>query len=163
MNEPRTIVAAPIRKSFRVRSPQQRAFETFLGAMGSWWPKGHSVLKTPQRDVLIEPRVGGRWYEIGEDGSEYQWGKVLEWQAPERVLLAWQLNADFTYDPDLVTEVEVRFRPDGDSTIVDFEHRHLERFGADGLARLAAMETGMDEGWESILQGYSQEAARRAA
>jgi hypothetical protein len=53
----------------------------------------------------------GRWFEIGEDGSECNWGKVLAWEPPTRVLLAWQINGDWKYDASLVTEVEVTFTP----------------------------------------------------
>jgi hypothetical protein len=69
--ETQRIAPAPIRKTLRVRAPQARAFEIFMAGMGRWWPKGHSLLQSPQRDVVVEPRAGGRWYEIGEDGSEY--------------------------------------------------------------------------------------------
>jgi uncharacterized protein YndB with AHSA1/START domain len=150
----RAITAAPIRKSLRVRAPREGAFRTFVASMGSWWPKEHSVLTAPRADVVIEPEVGGRWYEIGEDGSEYQWGRVLLWDAPERIVLAWQLTADFTYDPEFETEVEVRFLADGQETLVEFEHRHLERYGAEGAARLAELEMGMDAGWGDILERY---------
>ena len=156
--EPQRIAAAPIRKTLHVRAPQQHAFDVFLGAMGSWWPQEHSILKSPRRDVIIEPFVDGRWYEVGEDGSEDQWGRVLAWDAPNRVVLAWQLSADFCFDPDLVTEVEVSFHPEVDKTRVEFEHRHLDRYGAEGLAKLASMEMSMDEGWGDILQIYVERA-----
>jgi uncharacterized protein YndB with AHSA1/START domain len=153
--ETQRIAAAPIRKTLRVRAPQARAFEVFMAGMGRWWPKGHSLLQSPQRDVVVEPRPGGRWYEVGEDGSEYEWGKVLEWRAPERALLAWQLTGEWAYDPDFLTEVEIVFRADGDGTIVEFEHRKLEAF--DRTARDGHV-MGMDEGWGAILEGYREAA-----
>jgi hypothetical protein len=157
--EAQLITAAPIRKTLHVRAPQQRAFDVFVSRMGDWWPAEHSILQAPRKAVVVEPRVDGRWYEVAEDGSEDQWGKVLAWDAPNRILLAWQLTADFIYDPELVTEVEVSFHTDRDGTRVEFEHRHLDRYGAEGLAKLASMEMSMDEGWGMILQRYVEVAA----
>jgi hypothetical protein len=156
--ETRRISPAPIRRTLTVKADLDKAFRTFVGAMGSWWLKGHSLLASPQKDVVIEPRAGGRWYEIGEDGSEQVWGKVLAWEAPERVILAWQLNAEWSYDPDFETTVEVRFTPDGDHTIVDFEHRDLERFGENAEAVRGDYDTGMDGGWRELLAGYQRAA-----
>lgn len=152
--EARHISPAPIRKSLRVRAGRKKAFDTFAGAMGSWWLKTHSLVESGQKDVIIEPRAGGRWYEVGNDGSEKQWGRVLAWEAPDRVVLAWQLNAEWTYDPDLETTVEVRFTEDGDHTIVDFEHRDLERFGD----KADETRQGMDGGWGELLAGYRRVA-----
>ena len=104
--------------------------------------------------MIIEPRAGGRWYEIGNDGTEKQWGRVLAWEAPERLLLAWQLNAEWTYDPDFETTVEVRFTADGDHTIVEFEHRDLDRFGEKAEEVRGGYETGMEGGWGQLLAGY---------
>jgi hypothetical protein len=159
--EAQRISTAPIRRTLKVRASQQKAFDTFVAGMGGWWMKSHTLLGSPQQDVVIEPRAGGRWYEIGEDGSEMNWGKVLAWEAPDRVVLAWQLNAQWTYDPDFETTVEVRFTPDGDHTIVEFEHRDLERFGekADEICRDDA--TGIGGGWTALLAGY-QSAAETA-
>jgi uncharacterized protein YndB with AHSA1/START domain len=159
--ETRQILAAPIRKSLLVRASRQRAFDVFIGAMHGWWPMEHSLV-TGRSDIVIEPEVGGRWYEVAEDGSETQWGKVLAWEPPERVVLAWQLSADFTYDPAFETEVEVRFLAEGDETRVEFEHRHLDRYGAEGLAKLAAMDMSMDEGWGDILSLYAEVASAPA-
>ena len=155
--EAQRIAPAPIRKSLRVKASREKAFDTFVGGMGGWWIKGHSLLKTtPQTDVVIEPQTGGRWYEVGADGSEMDWGKVLDWDRPDRVRLAWQLNADWTYDPAFETVVEVRFTADGDHTLVEFEHRGLEAFGE----RAAETAQGMDLGWGELLEGYGKAAER---
>ena len=153
--EAQRIAPAPIRKTLRVRASRQKAFDTFV-AMGGWWLKSHTLQPTGQRDVVIEPRSGGRWYDVGEDGAEMEWGRVIAWDAPERLVLAWQLNADWTYDPAFETVVEVRFTADGDHTLVEFEHRGLEAFGE----RAAETAQGMDLGWGELLEGYGKAAER---
>ncbi len=123
--------ARPDREGTARPRQRERAFAVFA-KMGGWWLEGHSVLKqlhgTEQADLVIEPRTGGRWYELGENGKEYDWGRVLAWEPPARLLLCWQLNGEFTYDPALETTIEVTFTEDGDHTLVRFEHRDLERF-----------------------------------
>ena len=156
--EAQRIQPAPIRKTLRVRAAPEKAFDIFVGHMGDWWLKSHSLLKSTQKDVVVEPRTGGRWYEIGEDGSEQDWGRVLDWQRPERVLLAWQLTADWAYDSAFETTVEVRFTPDGDHTIVDFEHRDLERFGERAAEIRGGYESGMEGGWGKLLANYAERA-----
>ena len=109
---------------------------------------------------MIEPKVDGRWYELGEDGSTCEWGKVLAWDPPRRLVLAWQLDHEFRYDPALVTEVEIRFTGIGPKrTRVEFEHRHLDRFGA-AAERLRG---DMDKGWGQILDEYARTADAASA
>src|SRR5262249_10217986 len=74
MNEPHD--ETTIRKTLVVDAPAERAFRVFSQSMGSWWPKEHHIGKSPLKECVIEPRVGGRWYEVGEDGSQCEWGKV---------------------------------------------------------------------------------------
>jgi uncharacterized protein YndB with AHSA1/START domain len=148
---------APVRKTVTVRAGAARAFEVFAGGIGSWWPHSHSVGSSPQKNVVLEPRAGGRWFEIGEDGQECNWGRVLAWEPPARLLLAWQINGNWKYDPDLVTEVEVTFTAVGpDLTRVDLEHRDLERFGD----KMEPVRTAIDSegGWTQIIRLYAQAA-----
>jgi uncharacterized protein YndB with AHSA1/START domain len=152
-----TITPAPVRKSIRVKAPPTRAFEVFTAGMGRWWIKTHSINASPLADVIIEPRAGGRWFERGEDGSECPWGHVIAWEPPSRLLLAWQIGGDWKFDPDLVTEVEVRFTPERDGTRVDLEHRNIERFGANADAIRAAFES--PEGWGGLLDSFAAIAA----
>lgn len=152
-----TINPAPVRRSVTVKASQARAFKVFTEEFGRWWPRSHHIGASPMTSGMIEPRAGGRWYEICEDGSQSDWGKVLVWEPPQRIVLAWQLNARFQYDPTLVTEVEVRFTQDGEATRVDLEHRNLERFGSD--AEKVRTSIGSPNGWASILESYAAAAA----
>jgi hypothetical protein len=151
-----TIQPAPIRKSLVVEADVERAFTVFTSRMGSWWPRSHSTAASPLVDVIVEPRAGGRWYERGEDGSETEWGKVLHWEPPARVLLGWQLDGNWKYNPACVTEVEINFTslPAG-GTRVDFEHRHLERLGDNA----GAIRELLNSGWGGILDLYGKQAS----
>jgi uncharacterized protein YndB with AHSA1/START domain len=158
---PATIQPAPVRKSVTVKADAARAFEVFTGGIGRWWPRSHCIASSPQKDVVLEPKVGGRWFEIGEDGSQCNWGKVLAWEPPARLLLAWQVGADWKYDPNLVTEVEVTFTPvEGGATRVDLEHRNLERFGD----KIEPVRSQIDSpnGWTGILKLYAEAAEASA-
>jgi uncharacterized protein YndB with AHSA1/START domain len=142
-----------------VEAPIERAFAVFTEGFGRWWPASHHIGKADLVDAIIEPRPGGRWYERSADGSECDWGHVIAWEPPRRVLLAWQLDADWRYDPDLITEVDVRFEADGERTRVTFEHRHLERMG--DRAEEVRRSVDSPEGWRGILAAYSHAAAAR--
>jgi uncharacterized protein YndB with AHSA1/START domain len=145
---------APVRKQVTVQTPQALAFEVFCQRMGSWWNPGHHIAQTPFAEVVIEPREGGRWLERDADGNECVWGSVLSWQPPHRLVLGWQLDQSWAYDPDLVTEVEVRFVEEGPSTTrVELEHRNLDRFGPAATGIRDALD-GAD-GWAGLLRRYA--------
>jgi uncharacterized protein YndB with AHSA1/START domain len=120
-----------VRKTLDVNAPQEVAWRVFTEKIGSWWPLAHyKIGKVNAVDAVIEPSVGGFWYERGEDGSTCKWGSVLAWEPPSRLLLSWDINADWSYDPELKTEVEIRFiRVSEETTRVELEHRKLDRFG----------------------------------
>ena len=153
----KTIVPAPVRKSVRVGAPPERAFRVFTDGIRRWWPKSHHIGASDLDFQVIEPKAGGRWCEHCVDGSECDIGKVLVWEPPARLVLGWQLTADWKFDPSLITEVEVRFIADGaNATRVELEHRKLERYGE----RADAYRTIIDspEGWGGLLQLFKQTA-----
>jgi uncharacterized protein YndB with AHSA1/START domain len=84
---------------------------------------------------------------------------VLAWDPPSRLVLSWDITADWQYDPDLKTEIEIRFIAEGkDATRVELEHRKLDRYGA----RVAEMRRIFDtEGdWGRLLAMFAAHAAR---
>lgn len=149
----KTIAPAAIRKSFTVRATPEKAFEVFTAGFDRWWPKTHYIGSSPLKTAILEPGVGGRWYGLHEDGGQNAWGDVLAWDPPTYLLLAWRITHEWGYDPNLLTEVEVRFTAVGDGeTRVDFEHRGLERFGDGETA--AGTRVAMDGGWGKILESF---------
>ena len=149
-----------VRQSVVVGAPPDRAFAVFTEGMSSWWPmESYSIASGPMAEAVIEPREGGRWFERSEDGSECDWGRVLKWEPPARVVLAWQISAEWGYDPGLHTEVEVRFTPADDGrTRVDLEHRKLENYGE--LAEQMRAIFGSDDGWAGLLRRFTAAAGR---
>ena len=72
--------------------------------------------------------------------------------------LAWQIDGQFRYAPDLITEIEVTFTDQGDgATRVDLEHRNLERLGDDAEHGRAMLDA--PNGWGLILTLYAQAAS----
>jgi uncharacterized protein YndB with AHSA1/START domain len=147
------IHVAPVRKQLVVKASQSRAFAVFTSQMSRWWPATHSILKSTLKECIVEPRPGGRWYSVGEDGSSCQTGYVIAWQPPQALVLAWQINAEWRYDPELVTEVEVKFIAEGEhSTRIELEHRYLERIG--DKAAEARNSVDSPGGWGAILESF---------
>jgi hypothetical protein len=75
-----------------------------------------------------------------------------------RLVLSWDITADWPYDSSLKTEIEVRFIADGKGrTSVELEHRHLDRYGA----RRDEMRTIFDSTgyWGRLLESFASAAA----
>ncbi|HVM99167.1 MAG TPA: SRPBCC family protein [Caulobacteraceae bacterium] len=152
-----TIKPSAIRKTLFLKATREKAFSVFTEGFGRWWPSTHYIGDSPLKLAVLEPGVGGRWYGLHEDGIERPWGEVLVWEPPARLVLAWRIDHSFGYDPNLLTEVDVRFIALEDGrTRLEFEHRDLERFGDSEAAERT--RTSMDGGWGMIL-GRFQEAA----
>jgi len=148
----------PVRKQIVVAASQAHAFRVFTNGIERWWPREHHIGKAPMKSAVVEPRVGGRWYEIGEDGSECDWGKVLVWEPPARLVLAWQITARWQYDPAFVTEVEVTFSAEGPKrTRVVLEHRNLDRFGDAAPAMRDAFDSS--GGWTGTVEIFGKVAS----
>jgi uncharacterized protein YndB with AHSA1/START domain len=147
-----------VRKVISVKAPRAIAWRVFTEQMGTWWPLAvYKIGKTNAVDAVIEPRIGGRWYERGGDGSTCDWGTVLSWEPQTRLVLSWDITADWQPDPSVKTEIEVRFIAEGeDATRVELEHRRLDRYGA----RRDEMRNIFDkEGdWGRLLQMFARVA-----
>lgn len=150
-----------VAKTERVRAPLAVAFEVFIEQ--KWWPvRTHHLAEPPGREVVLEPFVGGRWYERATDGTETDWGTVLAWQPPYRLLLTWQVSPKWTYeeDPGRASEIEVTFTPEGPHlTRVDFVHRRLERYGR----HTKQMRRILEEKGGGPLRAFAKHIAKRRA
>jgi len=143
-----------VRKEVVVSASRERAFRVFTEQIDLWWPRSHHIGKSPMKQFILEPRAQGRWYAVNVDGTECDTGKVLIWDPPHRVVLAWQITGKWEYDPNFVTEVDVRFFPEAaDRTRVELEHRDIERFGL--MAQNIRDSISSPGGWSGILQAFA--------
>lgn len=146
----------PVRKTISVKTSVERAFAVFTAGFDSWWPRSHALFEEGLEAAIIEGRVGGRCYQRAADGRECDWGRILAWEPPVRVLIAWQLDGQWQFDPDLshASEVEVTFTAEADGTTrVDLEHRHFDRHGA----HAGQVQSGVDSpmGWGGLLEAFA--------
>ena len=140
------LILEVIRKTVTVDCAVEKAFRVFTADAITWWPvETHSIHESVNQ-IVFEPKVGGAVYEVGTNGERGHWATVLAWEPPHRLVLAWNI---LEREGDL-TEVEVRFRPQGEATRIELEHRGWENVQLDGPAKRANYETG----WDAVLGKY---------
>ena len=134
-----------VRKQVVVEAPIERAFDAFTEEFDKVKPREHNMLAVEIAETVFEPRVGGRIYDRGIDGSECAWARVLAYEPPQRVVFSWDISPRWQLetDPARTSEVEVRFVAEGpERTRLELEHRNIERHG---------------EGWEQLREGVDAE------
>ena len=145
-----------VRRQVVVNAPQAKAFAAFTERLGEFKPPEHNLLAAPIAETVFEPRAGGHIYDRAEDGSQCRWARVLAYEPPDRVVFSWDISPRWQIepDPDLTSEVEVRFVPESpDRTRVELEHRHLDRHGP-GWQSVADGVDG-DQGWPLYLARFA--------
>lgn len=148
-----------VRKTIVVDAPLAHVFTVFTRDLDSWWPRDHHIGGTKTFEAILEPKAGGRWYERGDNGVESTWGHVLAYEPPRRVLLTWELSADFRADASIGSEVEVTFAAEApERTLVTLTHRHLERYGDKAEAMRTLFES--DNAWATTLRTFKDVAER---
>jgi uncharacterized protein YndB with AHSA1/START domain len=149
---------AVVQRRVVVKGTPERAFAVFTDRFDAIKPREHNMLGTPIVATVLEPHVGGRIVDRGEDGSECAWARILAYDPPDRIVFTWDIGPTWQLETDQAnaSEVEIRFVPDGpDRTLVELEHRHLDRHGPgweslrDGVAD--------NQGWPLYLARYAAE------
>jgi uncharacterized protein YndB with AHSA1/START domain len=144
----------PITRSVTVRRDVEPAFRIFTEEIGTWWPveaNSRAARDFEGEDVKVErvefqTRAGGQVLEHLSNGQVLPWADVREWDPPKRFVLAW--HPTFSERPP--TEVEVRFTPTADGTLVELEHRGWELLGSE----LADLKGGYAAGWITTLERF---------
>jgi Activator of Hsp90 ATPase homolog 1-like protein len=144
----------PITRSVTVRRDVEQTFRIFTEEIGTWWPveaNSRAARDFEGEDVKVErvefqTRTGGQVLEHLSNGRTLPWADVLAWDPPRRFVLAW--HPTFSERPP--TEVEVRFMPSGDGTLVELEHRGWELLGSE----VEDLKGGYAAGWIMTLERF---------
>lgn len=134
--------------------PQPEAFALFAD-LDRFKPREHNMLDVPIEQTVMEQHPGGAIYDRGVDGTTCQWGRVVSFDPPDRLVFTWDIGPDWRVTSDLshASEVEVTFTPDGDErTRVTLVHRHIDRHGK----AWESLRAGLDapDGWPIYLSRY---------
>ena len=146
-----------VRSAIVVDAPVERAFRVFTEDFDSVKPREHNILGVDIAETVFEPRGGGRVYDRGVDGSECEWGRVLAFDPPNRVVFSWDISPQWQIEADAnkTSEIEVRFLAEGaNRTRVELEHRNLDRHG-DGWEGVREGVRG-EGGWPLYLERFSE-------
>ena len=144
-----------IRTEIVVEAPIERAFRLFTEEFDQIKPREHNMLDVDIAETVFESHVGGRVFDRGVDGSEYQWARVLAFEPPDRLVFSWDISPQWQLesDPAKTSEVEVRFIAEGpERTRVELEHRHLDRHGQGWPSMRDAVDG--ESGWPLYLQRF---------
>src|SRR5262249_26448376 len=137
-----------------------RAFEVFTDQIGTWWSPDHHIIQSELKEMVFEPWVGGNVYDVGVDGSECRWARVLVLEPPRRLMFSWDIDLSWQIETDAArsSEIEVVFEEDGpERTRVTLVHRHLDRHG-DGWEQMRDA-VGAPDGWRHGLTVFALRAA----
>ncbi len=150
-----------VQEAIAIRASKQKVFEAYVGHINRWWPRqgtyrySFAPAGREPRHIVFERGLGGRFYEVFDDGSELVIGHITRWDPPNRLGYTWR-------DPSWPgqTDVSVSFIEENGVTTVTVTH---SGFGAAGVPAVGAgYHTGLVEilaafaGWvadESLLPG----------
>jgi uncharacterized protein YndB with AHSA1/START domain len=149
-----------VRASVTVEAPIDHAFKVFTEQMGTWWPPENHLLEGELSEMVFEPRTGGHIYDLGVDGTESHWSRVLAYEPPNRLVLSWDISSQWQIetDPARASEVEILFIAEGPNrTRLELAHRHLDRHG-EGWESMRD-SVGGSEGWQKGLDAFATAVA----
>jgi len=120
--------------ALRVAATADRAFSAFTNDIGAWWRPSPMFRFTPRDPGVLsfEPGPAGRLIETRAGGKVFEIGRISVWEPPSRLVFGWR---QATFEPNQVTEVEVRFDDLGAETRVTVEHRGWDSVPAAHVAR----------------------------
>ena len=145
----------PVRVSVIVPLTVARTFDRFARELRAWWPREYTWGQDVLQDIGMEPRDGGLCFEVGPHGFRCDWGRVLDWNPPGHLHLAWHISPrrEPVPDPRHSSTVTLSFASEGlQRTTLTLIHDDFKRHGVGAPEYRAAMAS--PEGWPLILQRF---------
>lgn len=136
-----------LQKTIHVPLPPSEAFDLFLRRIDSWWPKDSHAPLGPDARLRVEPHNGGTITEIGPDGTENLWGRIIGYQPDSFIAFTWFPDAP----EDEAVVVAVSFHATDHGTRLELTQ------GSDSIlgTPVDAVSTSYLFAWDLVLGSYA--------
>ena len=142
-----------IERSVVLPCGQAAAFSLFTERASEWWPPERRHTNDAESAVLLSS--DGRFWERARDGREVELGRILEWEAPARLVLDFFPGTD----ADHPTRVAISFEPVQDGTVVRVQHGPTP---ASEGPLWRERSPAFDRSWATVLASLHEAAVARA-
>lgn len=131
--------AVSIEAEVHIDAPPERVFEGLVTDISAWWGPAH-VFSPEARDVVLEPRLGGRFYEDWGEGEGVLYATVTRIRRPAEL----GLNGPLGMRGAVVGRVMITLERQGTTTVVRLSHRVVGEV-------TEKTRQAYDSGWQTLL------------
>lgn len=130
-----------IEQEVTIKAAPARVFKALTAEIGEWWP--FRTKQEKKGKIILEPEVGGKFYETWGKGEGLLWGTVVQFIAGQRLDIVGMIGMSRLVH----TFVSFSLEEKKGGTLVKLSHR--------GLGEISDKEQGeFGEGWKEIMQNY---------
>jgi hypothetical protein len=125
-----------------IKATPEKAFAAVLHRLG----KGNTRPDGQSLQLILEPRIGGRWYRDRGEGVGHLWGFVQVIKAPTLLELSGPMFMSYPAN----NHVEVKIEPAAGGCRVALRHRALGMISSEH-------RKGVGAGWAHMLAGMKKD------
>ncbi len=137
----RTIGLMRVNQDLEIRAPRQRVFQALVEETSAWWGRPYLRDEAAARAIVIEPRLGGRFYEAWGDGEGSEWGRVTAFRRDELL----EMEGRMGLSGPAIGVVQFRLEDREGGTRLHFCHRVMGEMNAH-------IEQNYLKGWRDLLK-----------
>jgi len=131
--------AFQIEQEVTIAAPPARVFDALTKEVSAWWGRPHMYAEDA-RDIILEPRVGGRFYEDWGNGEGALYAIVTIARRPEWL----RMSGSMGMRGAVAGVIEITLTPKGAGTVVRLSHRVVGEVTEE-------TESGYREGWRGLF------------
>ncbi len=128
-----------IEQEVTINASPDRVFEALTNDISAWWGAPYLMIEAPQA-VILEPKVGGRFYEMIGNGAGALHAIVTVIKKNELV----ELTGPMGMSGAVHGVVSLTLEPKGEATVVKLSHRAIGEINEETQANYGA-------GWQDLL------------
>ena len=144
MSEQTTTALTPgfmhIEQEITIQAHPAKVFNALINNVSTWWGAPY-LLSSSAKALIVEPRVGGRFYEDWGDGNGALWATITAIKQDEWIELTGPIAMSGVVQGVVCFELEAQ----GNATVLKLSHRAIGEVN-EGTQKV------YDSGWHDLLE-----------